>query len=335
MHEYSRYVLGGKTVSIQEAINPKTNAQSLVPLGAPPMAGLGRRPLWASSRTTSAVAVNVWRAREADKRHRASAGGLGTATDRSRAFAKTWEVNYANFPTEDRWNPSAVADLKRKIDANNQVNEMKGKRPRLYDPGPRREDPPSTAHEPPAHPIRRLGAQPADDVTHSRERDIEVPLPAMTREFKRARLNLPPSQEAGETAPSTTSSLPRGSDARGGNRNGLKTNQVYQHGADGELPNAKHLSMHVGGTSSSATGAGASSSVQMSSTSAPGGAIRRARTSSSRGVEDVPCAACGTDSPIFGSRFLPNAPWTSQTWRGARPGTMVCVRCYGEYVDQS
>ncbi len=148
--------IGERKVTIQEAINPKINAQSLVPLGAPPMAGLGRRPLWASSRTTSAVAVNVWRAREDEKRRRAGAGGHAAATDRTRAFAKTWEVNYANYPTENRWNPSAVADLKRRLNANNQADGKESKRPRLQDPDPRRYDPPPAAQALLLRPVQKL-----------------------------------------------------------------------------------------------------------------------------------------------------------------------------------
>ncbi len=323
--------IGGRQVTLQEAIDPRVNAPSLVPLGAPPMAGLGRRPLWASSRTTSAVAVNVWRAREDDKRRRASAGSRAAATDRTRAFAKTWEVNYANFPTEDRWNPSAVADLKRKLDVINQTNEERSKRPRLQDLQPHRRDPPPAARAPLVCP-----QPPPDDprdavVALPRDLDSGLPLPAMTREFKRARLNLPPTQEAGSGALPFVTPNTSASDTHSDNRNSLDMNSVHLHGANGEAPCARHSTLHGGSSSSSASRSGASSAAVTDLCPAPGGATRRARPAS-KGIEAVPCAACGVDTPIFGSRFLPNAPWTSQAWRGARPGTMICLKCHGEYV---
>ncbi len=54
--------MNGNSVSWKNALDPRTDSPTLVPLGAPRVSGLARRPRWLSSHTPDVAAANVWRA---------------------------------------------------------------------------------------------------------------------------------------------------------------------------------------------------------------------------------------------------------------------------------
>ncbi len=50
----------------------------------------------------------------------------------------------------------------------------------------------------------------------------------------------------------------------------------------------------------------------------------------------VPCAACGDTYDVDARwRYLTNAPYRTLSWRGARPGSRVCIPCHGEFMHET
>ncbi len=130
--------------------------------------------------------------------------------------------------------------------------------------------------------------------------DADLPLPTMTRAFKRARLNDPPSQDAVPISADIASSTSATTAAR-------KDRCMRIH--------------HSGATSSGFNGGVV--------------AVKRCKSTSARGYAEAVCAACNLGISYSAGRFLPNSPWLPGPWRGARPGALICIECYNAFARSS
>jgi hypothetical protein len=321
-------VVDDKVVGYKEAFQPRTNVPALVPLGAPVLAGFARRPVWVSGRTPQAVAVNLWRARAADRRERALSSSLSSVSTRTRAFAKDWVLNYASFPADDGWRPSALQRLRTQLDEARKrplptvasaAAAAAGDEPPPHDdparqhgrfiitlesPPPRKRMKGTSGQAQPVVPSRTESgdddhghaATPLSDDSGCRE----PPLPSMTREFKRARLNGPLSQPTIPTTKGTSSSAASSSHAAGSNRC-----KLIRPRSDGGAASSKGRA----------------------------DAKRRRETNT---VFDnfVNCGACGDALTYSVCRYLPNSPILTKAWRGAWPGSPVCRMCHQVFCKE-
>ncbi len=278
--------IGLSKVTFKDALRPRPSVTSLAPLGAPVMAGFARRPIWVCARTPEVVAANVWRARAADRRARATAASSTTTptTSRPRTFANDWDINYAGYPSEDRWKSQASYDL--------EATSARARQARPRDLGD---------HPPADHPPTKKKRATDDDPGRPDpvgETASQHPRPSITRDFKRARLNEPPSQEDG---------LPSGPRA------------LASSSSDMPPPTDGHcIRIQASGTSSTATGGASSGS-------------KRTRNLSAWDAERLHCAACTGWTTYAEGRLLPLPPWLPGPWRGARPGSLVCRKCYIDF----
>ncbi len=84
----------GKISTFNNIYKPKNDVPSLVPLGAPRLPGLMRRPRWVMETTPSVVAANVWKA-------------LGSNVERrlinGRTFIRGWRIDCSGFTRKHVW----------------------------------------------------------------------------------------------------------------------------------------------------------------------------------------------------------------------------------------
>ncbi len=198
----------GDKTDYKQALLPRSSVSSLTPLGAPLMAGLARRPVWASRLTPSAVAANVWRARASDRFKQVSSSRGSWAGARARTFANDWEIDYSHFPSENRWQPDAIAKIsmaseaakRRQQELQQAASEQEKRRPCEGAPPSTTTtsstSPSTTGRSRPRHEEATHGgtfAPPHRPANGGIQQD--APLPAMSRAYKKARLNEPASQE--------------------------------------------------------------------------------------------------------------------------------------------
>ncbi len=280
--------LNGVQSGFKQAFRPRPNVPTLAPLGAPVLAGFARRPIWADPRTPAAVAANIWRARAAARCATTSATVSPGGENRSRVFARTWELNMAGFPSADGWSPSAVKHLHAEI-AKKSIGSIQPERPEhpvepALPPGKRRRVDDVPALSSTRAGVSRLPHDPAG----------EPPLPSMSREFKRARLNDPLTQET----------LPTGG------------------GSSSSASPPATLNRCMRGDSSNSSG----SACQRGEAAA-----KRPRRGHILGAHSAPCGVCGMDTAYAECRYLPNSPVLTHRWRGAWPGSAVCRNCYSDF----
>ncbi len=281
----------GRDIGYNAALRPSPNVFSLSPLGAPLMSGLARRPVWACAHTPQVVAANLWRARAADRLAAAAAPRTAAVPSRSRTFAAAWELNYSGFPAQNRWQPEVLERLyKAAADARNATAPSAA-----GDGLPR---PSSTSHPPRRRPRPELELP---------RRSGEPPLPTVTRDFKRARLNEP----AGCDIPLRSGGS--------GSRDMLDLNRdVRIHARRPASPGHHGDTMASGGKRPRITGAAASSSSSSGQTTG--------------GHEHIPCAACWKSLPSMHATNLPSPLRGNMShWRGAAPGAKVCSQCLSTY----
>ncbi len=280
----------GEQMGYKQALQPRPNVSTLSPLGAPMLAGFAKRPIWVDPRTPCAVAVNVWRAGAAGVRT-----GLTSTSraepGRTRSFAKSWALNLANYPSADGWNPSAVINLRDGIERTRKslaqpasgepTGSPQAKRSRS-DTGPSWTQPGGSQQHPP------------------REYQREPPLPTMSRNFKRARLNEPLTQEAEGVGGASSSSISPPTITG-------SLNPCSNFGSRGKRE-----------TSGRGDAAGS----------------KRAKKGFAIGDLTIHCGVCGCDTPAGVCRYLLNEPWMTEPWKGARPGAAVCRPCYATYCTE-
>jgi hypothetical protein len=179
----------------KSVLSPLPSVSALSPLGAPVQAGFARRPIWACPHTPDVVAANVWRARAAETRARAT-GASTSAAARARTFAHDWTVTYSGYPAQDRWRAQSAIDLEAAIARTIREKEKR---------------PPSDRRPSDQDAVKRRKTDKGDLTTAAERPSPSHPPPAMTREFKRARINEPPSQEHDVAVSSTLSSAPSSS----------------------------------------------------------------------------------------------------------------------------
>ncbi len=124
----------GVGMSLAQALEPRTDAASLTPLGAPLTSGYGVRPRWLSRWTTQAAAVNTWRAR----RHEAVNRPWNREACRGRRFAEDWEINYHSFPADDLWEAEVARTLKKALLERKEIHRREFEA-KMADPVKRRE----------------------------------------------------------------------------------------------------------------------------------------------------------------------------------------------------
>ncbi len=124
----------GEAMTLSRALEPRTDAAALTPLGAPLTSGYGFRPRWLSKWTTQAVAVNVWRAR----RDEAVNHPGNREACRGRRFAENWIPNCHSFPADDAWTAEANRTLKEALAAQKAKNKREFE-VKMADPVRRRE----------------------------------------------------------------------------------------------------------------------------------------------------------------------------------------------------
>ncbi len=182
-----------KKVSFKKALAPAAQVPALAPFGAPAAPGFLRRPKWAAKATADVVAVNVWKAMEAERRR------TGRQDSRCRAYAADWHLDFTGFHHERRWHPRAEDDLKSEI--SKQLQRLRQQRAtdqpslRSDNMGPHSEDSACYA----AVPYSPSPLPPPIDDTQ----DADVPLPTMAREQKADR-NLFDAPGDDERAPGET-----------------------------------------------------------------------------------------------------------------------------------
>ena len=96
---------------MRAALDPRTDAPSLTPLGAAVMSGYGRRPKWLCPNTLVVVAANVWRAKGAERL--ANPGCV--LVSRGGRFAENWKVDYMGFLAMDLWRAESQKRMDRAI----------------------------------------------------------------------------------------------------------------------------------------------------------------------------------------------------------------------------
>ncbi len=98
---------GGDVSTFGDAYKPRNDVPSLVPLGAPRLPGVLRKPRWVMSTTPKIVAANVWRA-------------LGSSTDRrtmnGRTFMRGWSISHSGFVLEHPWRSEQEKEYNELID---------------------------------------------------------------------------------------------------------------------------------------------------------------------------------------------------------------------------
>jgi hypothetical protein len=263
------------------------------------------------------IAANVWRARAAHRRTLAAAVPSTSLSNRSRTFAHEWELNYEGFPADDRWLPKASASLTASIATAKRGRPHEGHpddrgQQRLPKQHNRADDdrsasaPTLTEDAQTGRPSTTAAASTGSSSTPATPAntdhmtpngaDMDLPLPTMSRAFKRARLNDPPSQDAVPLAAATATS----------------TSAATPHSN-----RCKRIN-HSGASSSGFNGGV--------------GAAKRRKATSAGGDAEAVCAACKTGTSYSAGRFLPNTPWLPGPWRGARPGSLLCLPCYSDFT---
>ncbi len=101
--------VNGAESNLKRAVGPRTDVSSLTPLGGTVMSGYGRKPIWVYRGTPELAAVNVWRARNADRTGPAS---TNTGNQRKRTFARDWMIDRDGYPPNTEWCPRAVRELR-------------------------------------------------------------------------------------------------------------------------------------------------------------------------------------------------------------------------------
>ena len=84
--------LNGMKTGFTKAMRPILDAASLAPFGAPVLSGYARKPYWTHQGTPSAIATNVWKARQNDIISSESA-----ANRRNRSFAHRHNLNLSGY----------------------------------------------------------------------------------------------------------------------------------------------------------------------------------------------------------------------------------------------
>ncbi len=99
--------LDGDESSWKNAFEPRTDVPTLVPLGAPRISGLARRPRWLSSHTPEVAAANAWRAVQ-----RAIGDGTLRGDNLGRTFLKNAVVDRKGTCQVVLWRSRAEKQLK-------------------------------------------------------------------------------------------------------------------------------------------------------------------------------------------------------------------------------
>ncbi len=288
----------GQTTTLRKAVAPCTDATSLTPLGAPVLSGYGRRPKWLSDRTPEVAAYNVWRAREHEKRT------ITVTTNRNprlRSFARNWEINYQGYPTENLWTPTSTRTFftitrgKRVDDAR---ADCDGTEERTIAKRRRIEDDTAVTTE---------------DITPPSTRCLnERPLPAYTREQKKARLNEPELEVASarrgsrfsSTSPSTLgapSSSTSASSSGYGHPTEARAGEVYSKAESEQIrPATAQGSMH-GGTNK-------------------------------HDLDDLRCRSCWAYLRENNKFRMPKGV-KGKPWRGVRAGELLCGTCFYSFSN--
>ena len=132
--------LDGFKTGFMKALRPILDAASLAPLGAPVLSGYARKPHWSNQSTPSAVATNLWKARQNDIVKSECA-----AKRRNRSFAHRHNLNLSGYRL-GKW-LLASNQVKQELQGTNakrgpeaakeksfekRVKEKNGKTPRCY-----------------------------------------------------------------------------------------------------------------------------------------------------------------------------------------------------------
>ncbi len=147
------------------------------------------------------------------------------------------------------------------------------------------------------HGDRDQGYQHHHDPHADRAPVADVPLPTVSRSYKRARMNEPLTQD--DPAHTATAS-------------------IYTSAATPSTT-SRCMPMNSSGASSSGLNGGVE-------------APKQRKAASARGSAEATCAACAAGTSFSACRYLPNSPWMKGPWRGARPGSPLCRSCYAEFA---
>ncbi len=344
------YLNGSKT-TYKQAFQPRPNVSALAPLGAPAMAGYARRPVWVCERTPQVAAANVWRAKAEERLARGSVYATAAST-RTRAFAKEWEITYSHFPADDKWGPKAQYDLEQKIGA------LKRKREQQEQPGARQSRP---------QPLPPHRAVPSAEVATSQ---LEPP-PTGTDGTGLVQVAVAGASTGAGAVPPTGGSSAIAEAAVAAAAPGMRKRSTAttadDETVDSRIPlphndvepetgQAQSGSSQEVDHESRATTSDAAASLLVATptgdmdwkrrrnatgfTQNGGGeggttAAKRRRPSTKRDEQTLPCAVCRIETGVKFCKYLPNQPWLSHAWRGARPGSMTCSPCYEEFHTET